>query len=187
MVAPWRSVTLVDGHVIKVDLEDLPLAQSVEWKWKKNTKQSYAKFSSRSLHREIMKAKKGEVIDHKDGDTADNRRFNLRRATRSTNGQNRIGLAAHNKSGHTGVMYWDREVERGWCAFIKVMRRTTVVYRLPSLEHAIEVRRAMEVLAFGEFAPVVTQAKGTLVGKYSTLAELKAACTGPSARDRKRA
>lgn len=172
----------IRGQVIQVSRRDLALVRGTPWKWwkRKGAKLGYARYSGRMLHREIMQAKKGEVIDHKDGITSDNRRSNLRRATRSTNGQNRIGLSAHNTSGVTGVFYFSKRVGVvGWAAFIKLPTgRTFFIWRQPSKEQATEVRRAMEVLAFGEFAPSKTPAKGTFVGKYKSLSELKAACEG---------
>lgn len=41
------------------------------------------------LHRMIMGAKKGEVVDHVNGNTLDNRRVNLRICTRAQNARNR--------------------------------------------------------------------------------------------------
>lgn len=55
-----------------------------------------------------------------------------------------------------------------------------MVYRIPTREEAVEVRRAMEVMLFGEFAPANKEAKGTLVGKYESIRELKLACQGPT-------
>lgn len=46
------------------------------------------------MHREIIKDTDGKttVVDHKNGDTLDNRRSNLRSATRRTNRLNTIGV-----------------------------------------------------------------------------------------------
>jgi hypothetical protein len=69
------------------------------------------------LHREIMNAPDGLEVDHIDGDGLNNRRSNLRLATRAENVRN-MRLPSHNTSGHKGVRW--KASERRWQAFIKV-------------------------------------------------------------------
>ncbi len=58
------------------------------------------------LHRFIMNAQKGQIVDHIDGDTLNNQRNNLRFATRSNNGCNNAHvLQKHNTSGLRGVSF----------------------------------------------------------------------------------
>src|ERR1017187_10410349 len=54
------------------------------------------------LHRRIMQATKGQIVDHINGDGLDNRRCNLRLVTVSQNGHN-TGPRVRNKSGYKGV------------------------------------------------------------------------------------
>lgn len=57
------------------------------------------------LHREIMRAKKGEYIDHIDGNGLNNQRKNLRFCTLSENQWNRIGWKNHKTKG----VYWHKK------------------------------------------------------------------------------
>ena len=67
------------------------------------------------LHRLLAKAKKGEVVDHKNCDKLDNRVENLRICTQSDNCKNQI-IKSNNKSGFKGVS-WDKRASR-WSVFI---------------------------------------------------------------------
>ena len=60
--------------------------------------------TSLRLHRLIMNTPKGMQTDHINGDTLDNRKENLRVATREENGRNR-GRTKKNTSGFKGVSY----------------------------------------------------------------------------------
>ena len=55
-----------------------------------------------SMHREIAGARDGEDVDHRNRDSLDNRRRNLRKCTKSQNGANRPAQR-DNSSGYKGV------------------------------------------------------------------------------------
>lgn len=57
------------------------------------------------LHRLIMNAQPGDIVDHMNGNVLDNRRQNLRVVTQSVNMQNFTKLGKRNKSGFRGV-FW---------------------------------------------------------------------------------
>lgn len=54
------------------------------------------------MHRQLMRARPGELVDHEDGDRLNNCRTNLRVATPSENGANRAGPRAN---AYRGVYY----------------------------------------------------------------------------------
>lgn len=72
-----------------------------------------------ALHRWVMDAPDDMQVDHRDGkDTLNNRRDNLRIATRSENQQNRGGANRNSKSGIRGVSWSKRD--RKWQATIGI-------------------------------------------------------------------
>lgn len=58
-----------------------------------------------SLHREIMKPRKGKLIDHRDNNTLNNLRSNLRQATYSQNAMNRPKTKSKTSSKYRGVSW----------------------------------------------------------------------------------
>lgn len=67
------------------------------------------------MHRTIAEPPEGIDVDHIDGNRLDNRRANLRLATRSENLQNQHRLISSNTSGFRGVSY-DKQSEK-WAAY----------------------------------------------------------------------
>jgi HNH endonuclease/AP2 domain len=80
-------------------------------------------------------------IDHINGNRADNRRANLRMATRAQNRQN-TRLSKNNSSGVQGVT-WDPERSK-WATQIMVDRKNKHLGRYETLEEAALVRRLAE-------------------------------------------
>lgn len=88
-------------------------------------------------------------IDHVDRDGLNNRRANLRPATRSQNGANRR-VPSNNTSGYRGVA-WHRRNSR-WIASIQVDKRTRHLGYFGSPEEAARAYNVAAVQYFGEFA-----------------------------------
>lgn len=102
------------------------------------------------LHREIIGAKVGEITDHVNGDTLDNRRSNLRVCTVKDNSRNR-GLQKNNRSGFKGIY---RTVNGNYRAQIHVNKKRIV---LGHFKTAVAASRAYNIAAkkyFGEFARI---------------------------------
>ncbi len=97
-----------------VDAEDYSKVSKHKWALRsiKNSELKYAynKHSKVWMHRMILNAPKGLLVDHINGNGLDNRKTNLRLCTHSQNMQNRK-IHKNNKTGYKGV-YWDNEKKR---------------------------------------------------------------------------
>lgn len=88
-------IPLPCGSVALVDVGDLHHVQASKWRYmERNAGKKYIvrgprKDGIRYLHRLIMGAQPGQIVDHINGDTLDNRKANLRFVTRAQNNTNR--------------------------------------------------------------------------------------------------
>ena len=104
------------------------------------------------MHRLIMNAPEGLEVDHINRNRLDNRRCNLRLATRSQNAFNK-GLQSNNTSGYRGVYYFPYGMRtRRWLAKIKVNGRYKNIgfYETPAEAAAAYKKEAVKI--FGDFA-----------------------------------
>lgn len=115
--------TVNDGYVrIGVDGE-IYRAHLLVWLWKKGV------FPS-------------SEIDHRDGNTTNNRFLNLREATKSENQQNGK-LRNNNTSGYTGVSW--QATKQLWVAYITVNTKRITLGRSRSFETALALRVAGKI------------------------------------------
>lgn len=101
------------------------------------------------LHRFIMGASDGEVVDHKNHDITDNRRTNLRLTTAQKNNWNHK-VFKNNTSGYTGVC-WIKNRQK-WRAWITVNHKVIILGLFKDKQDAIVARRNAENEFFGEFS-----------------------------------
>lgn len=122
--------------------------------WFHHTGYAYLKLNGKQepMHRTLMKLLghnlDGMEVDHKNGNTLDNRLHNLRVVTKKQNSFN-LKLPAHNTSGYKGVSLHKRN--QRWVAYIG---KCPHVY-LGSFGSAIEAARAYNAAAkkrYGKFA-----------------------------------
>ena len=102
-----------------------------------------------SLHRFILSNPENKDVDHKNHDTLDNRKENLRECSRSENNAN-SRLRTGSKSGFKGVS-WD--ADRGkWRACISIKHKYKQIGRFENIITAARAYNAAAVKYFGEFA-----------------------------------
>lgn len=140
------------GDKFIFDIEDLELVKQYCWSSHAN---GYLDAKERKtgrlirLHRLIMGVKRGMDVDHINHDPRDNRKSNLRVATRAQNNMN-IRIQKNNTSKVTGVVF--DKARNKWKAQIGVNYKNIVLGRFDTKEEAIHARQEAEKKYFGEFA-----------------------------------
>jgi hypothetical protein len=113
---PYRRIYLGDGVYTKVDPDVYYEKCRFHWYLSGNKRKAYPvrtiktgprKISISFLHKEILKSRKGKLVDHRDNDPLNNLRSNLREATHSQNAMNRPKIITKTTSKYRGV---------SWCA-----------------------------------------------------------------------
>jgi hypothetical protein len=110
-----KLIPLTRGQFAKVDDSDFAWLSQYRWRarWHNGTRSFYAVRSTKTvngyrtaipMHREILglKTKDGNIGDHRDHDTLNNQRLNLRVATHSQNSCNKR-RSIRNSTGFKGV------------------------------------------------------------------------------------
>lgn len=142
------------GKFIIVDDADYEWLNQYGWYLIRGSVQSNPRWlvasdGSRLINRIIMNAPKGVIVDHKNRNKLDNRRENLRLATRTQNNQNRTP-SKKTKSGYKGVV-WHKESQL-WFAKIVVNKKDVSLGYYPTKEEAAEQYNIAAQKYFGDFA-----------------------------------
>ena len=149
-----KTIKLTQGKETLVDDGDYEYLSKWKWCYHSGYALGYIqnkvtrKYNKVYIHRVIMGVKKGQEIDHKDGDKLNNQKSNLRMATRSENNMNR-GIPKNNKSGYKGVS-WSKSHKR-WKAEIKVNRKYMFLGRFTNKVDAAKAYNEAAKKYFGEF------------------------------------
>jgi hypothetical protein len=156
----FRRINLGDDEWTIVEPADYYRFGHLNWHLGGNKRKIYAvrtfktspgRITMRCLHREITDAPKGLVVDHKNGCSLDNRRANLRLATRSQNAQN-TPKQKNTSSQYIGVSF--HKHRKKWTASMKYEgKRIWLGY----YENEIDAAKAYDQAAmkyYGEFAKV---------------------------------
>lgn len=153
-----KAIPLTKGYVTIVDDEDYDFL--MQWRWTvvidrsgrvyatRHARKHEGKPSSRRMHMVICGTRNGFETDHKNGDTLDNRRSNLREATRIQNMRNRA-LHRNNTSGHKGVV-WVPKVGK-WQARININKLRINLGFFVEKEAAAAAYLSRAEIEFGEF------------------------------------
>lgn len=119
MADPCR-IPLPGGAFALVDADDFDRISAHRWHLKRKRSQPGRVYAQRTvrvgsgasatktavvMHREVMRAEPGEVIDHVSGDTLDNRKANLRRTDSRGNCTNVTRSKNQKRGGYKGVAW----------------------------------------------------------------------------------
>ena len=164
------EIPLTRGQVAIVDADDFEWLSQYKWHahWDEHMQGYYAacsksvakKLGTTRMHRAIMKAKPGEIVDHIDGDGINNSKSNLRIATIRENAKNRK-VSSSNTTTVTGV-YFDNKSKK-WVVKIQVDKKLITVGYFYDFNDAVEARKKAEEKYYGEFARSKTAAKRNYV------------------------
>lgn len=134
-----------------IDAEDLDLAAGKAWHTDdRGYIHCFTSEGRMSLHRVVMKAGPGQIVDHINGDSSDCRKANLRFVTKSQNGFHRVTLAANNTSGVHGVQLEGKRYR----AMIEVDGKCLYFGAYDTIEEAAASRRTADMLLLGKYAPI---------------------------------
>jgi hypothetical protein len=135
---------------VMIDLEDFHLIKDKRI-IRNATKNGYERIKVSSvngkivmLHRFLLNPSKEQLVDHKDLNTYNNKKSNLRICNKSENNMNRPSTL--------GV--WFHKKNKNWCAEIWVYRKKIGLGSYKTKKEALKIRRKAEKKYFKEFAPI---------------------------------
>lgn len=127
-----KTIKLTQGRFAIVDDADFELISSHKWYFDSGyaTRRIKTEKSNKAfrMHQQIIGLKDNLVIDHLNGNGLDNRRNNLRFATRSENAHNRKNLKSY---------YWDKKKNKFICR-IRLNGKTHNIGRFEKEQDAIQ-------------------------------------------------
>jgi hypothetical protein len=150
-----REIPLTHGQVALVDDDDYERVSQFKWGAAKMNHRWIAQatvgwYKQAQMHRFILGLEKGDPreVDHINRNSLDNRKSNLRIATRSQNMANRPKDRGEYSSKYKGVC----KVRGRWIAYIRVMGKLTYLGTHEIEEEAARAYDRAALKHFGEFA-----------------------------------
>lgn len=161
-----KRIKLTQGKYALVDNKDFKFVN--QWKWyftiSKGDRYGYAIYSGYckrtgkrpriAMHRIIMQAKRGQIVDHKNHNGLDNRRSNLRIVTKLQSAWNRRVSKANKSCGLKGVSFVrDRNGKPVYCIarVTKNNKRTYLgIFPTPQKAYAAYLKASKKL--HGEFS-----------------------------------
>jgi hypothetical protein len=148
-----KVISLTQGKVALVDDDVFPILNQYKWHFSQGYASRMTRHNGKRLvikmHHEILPARTDIDVDHVNGNTLDNRRANLRYATRSQNNANRHARSK-GTSPYKGVCW--RPIPKRWKAYIKKDRRQIHLGYFSTQEAAARAYNDAALRLFGAFA-----------------------------------
>jgi hypothetical protein len=157
---PFRKIDLGEGEFTIVDSDVYYRLGNFKWYLNGSKGKFYAVRSVKvdstcttvlRLHREIMNAPAGLLVDHHNGDSLDNRRDNLRIATACQNMQNRRVRKKHTASSQFIGVYFDKG-RKDWIYQLRANGKLVSTGRFATEVEAARARDRAALKYHGEFA-----------------------------------
>lgn len=135
------------GEEFYFDLEDFDLIK--DYCWQVDT-YGYVVTTTVRMHRLIMNVNDLNIdVDHKNHNTKDNRKGNLRLTTKSQNQMNKK-KSKNNTSGVTGVSFMKNRNK--WISYIQKDNKNHILGYFVNFEEAVNARKDAEEKLFGEYS-----------------------------------
>lgn len=148
-----KTVPLTGGGEFLVDDDDYAWVSERSWYAQGSYVYTWVDGENIALHRLLVGAGEGEVVDHRDGDGRNNQRANLRRCSQSNNQHNRRKHCT-SSSRFKGVS-WNKQARR-WVGHLEQrVDGKRLQFHLGSFDSEEAAARAYDAKAlerFGEFA-----------------------------------
>jgi hypothetical protein len=147
------EIPLSKGFVALVDADMFDELSSFRWSLRQNHGNNYARAWSAGanilMHRVVMRAKKGQIVDHINRNGLDNRRSNLRFVTSL---QNLMNSRPKSKHGYKGLSLDNRRDAKPWQAIARVNGRPKSLGYYATREEAALAYDRMMIKLYGEYA-----------------------------------
>jgi hypothetical protein len=138
-----KVITLSNGKETLVDDEDYEFLSRWRWKDANGYAKRTARYGTLAIHREVMGAKPGQIVDHINQNKLDNQKHNLRFVTKAQNAMNSKSFIT-NTSGVKGVYYEKRDST--WTAHIQINHKSVRLGTFKTREEAADARHIAEQL-----------------------------------------